>query len=80
MVVSNDALNSTGGRIAVTPWPLVPPPMLVDKTNTTIIVKVVLSDTQLYEPVTNVSVKVMNVSHVHVGDIMISLPCSDMSQ
>ena len=77
--MSNDALNSTGTRISVTPWPLVPPPVLVNKTNTTITVKVVLNDTQLYEPVTNVSVKVMNVSHLHVRDVMITLPYSDMS-
>ena len=77
--MSNDALNSTGTHISVTPWPLVPPPVLVNKTNTTITVKVALNDTQLYEPVTNVSVKVMNVSHLHVRDIMITLPYLDMS-
>ena len=60
--MSNEALNSTGTRIPVIPWPLVPPPVLVNITDTTIAVKVVLNDTQKYEPVTNVSVKVMNVT------------------
>ena len=59
VIVSNTALNSTGALIEVTPWPLVPPPVLVNKTNTTIAVKLVLNDSQLYEPITDVSVKVM---------------------
>lgn len=57
--MSNTAVNSTGTLIEVTPWPLVSQPVLVDKTNTTVAVKVVLNDSQLYEPVTDVSAKVM---------------------
>lgn len=61
VIVSNTAVNSTGTLIEVTPWPLVPQPLLVNTTNTTIAVKVVLNDSQLYEPITDVSVKVMTV-------------------
>ena len=61
VIVSNTAVNSTGTLIEVTPWPLVPRPLLVNTTNTTIAVKVVLNDSQLYEPITDVSVKVMTV-------------------
>ena len=57
--MSNTALNSTAAFIEVTPWPLVPQPVLVNKTNTTIAVKVVLNDNQLYDNITDVSVKVM---------------------
>ena len=67
--MSNNVLNSTGTRIPVTPWPLVPQPVLVNKTNTTITVKVVLNDTQIYEPVTNVGVKVMNVLVIYMLEI-----------
>ena len=63
--MSNTALNSTGALIEVTPWPLVPRPVLVNKTNTTIAVKVVLNDSQLYEPITDVSVKVNDCSVVY---------------
>ena len=68
--MSNNVLNSTGTRIPVTPWPLVPQPVLVNKTNTTITVKVVLNDTQIYEPVTNVGVKVMNVLVIYMLEIL----------
>lgn len=71
--MSNDVLNSTGTHITVTPWPLVPQPVLVNKTNTTITVKVVLDDTQIYESVTNVSVKVMNATFMYMLDKFI--PC-----
>ena len=57
--MSNYALNSTETRIQVTPWPLIPQPLLMTKTNTSITVKIVLDDVQTYEPVTNVSVQVM---------------------
>ena len=56
--MSNRVLNSTGALIQVTPWPLIPQPLLVNKTNTTIAVNIIFEDIQIYEPVTSVSVKV----------------------
>jgi hypothetical protein len=39
----------------------------VNKTNTTIAVKIVFEDIQIYEPVTNVSVKVM-IKALYIGN------------
>ena len=61
VIVSNTAVNSTGTLIEVRPWPLVPQPVPVNIKNTTAVVKVVLNNSELYEPITGVSVKVMNV-------------------
>ena len=59
--MSNTAVNSTGTLTEVRPWPLVPQPVPVNIKNTTAVVKVVLNNSELYEPITGVSVKVMNV-------------------
>ena len=56
-------LNSTETRIQVTPWPLTPAPSIVDLTNTTITVEVVLDNQLRYEPVTNVGMQVIKASH-----------------
>lgn len=51
-------LNSTETHVQVTPWPLAPAPMMVNRTNTSIAVMVVLTDVTIYEPITYVAVKV----------------------
>ena len=56
--MSNYVLNGTGALIQVTPWLLIPQPLLVNKTNTTIAIEIIFEDIQIYEPVTDVSVKV----------------------
>ena len=56
-------LNSTETRIQVTPWPLTPAPSIVDLTNTTITVEVVLDNQLRYEPVTNVGMQVIKALH-----------------
>lgn len=59
--MSNTVVNSTGTLTEVTPWPLVPQPVPINIKNTTAVVKVVLNNSELYEPITGISVKVMNV-------------------
>ena len=71
--MSNYELNSTETRIQVTPWPLIGQPLLVNKTNTSITVKIVLDDIQMYEPVTNVSVQVMMILIVCCSKYIIRL-------
>ena len=58
MIVSNFVLNSTETNVQVTPWPLAPAPMIVNSTNTSIAVTVLLADMTIYEPITYVAIKV----------------------
>ena len=61
MIVSNLVLNSTETRVQVTPWPLAPAPMMVNRTNTSIAVLVVVADMTIYEPIVYVAVKVRKI-------------------
>ena len=56
MIVSNFVNNSTERRFQIEPWRLIPQPVLLNKTNTSIALMVVLEDVMMYA--TNVTVQV----------------------
>ena len=53
--------NSTETRVQVNPWPLTPKPVVVNRTNTTIVVKVVLDDILPF--ITHIGVQVIIALH-----------------
>lgn len=64
-------LNSTETHVQVTPWPLAPAPMMVNRTNTSIAVMVVLTDVTIYEPITYVAVKVKKAQQNNYNIILV---------
>ena len=70
MIVSNFVLNSTETHVQVTPWPLAPAPVMVNRTNTSIAVMVVLADMTKYEPITYVAAKVKKTQHNKYNNII----------